>query len=123
MHTISEEAKKMQVTQLLASVAFREQDPLATPLFIDHVGLTGRIIRFALRAGQSIKEHQAPHSPVYIVVLKGHGYFAGANGREQLCGPETLLVFDTGETHAIRADKEDLVFVTFLHGVPEEITR
>jgi hypothetical protein len=57
------------------------------------------------------------------VVVQGHGYFAGADGKEQLCGPETLLVFDTGEAHAIRADKEDLVFIAFLHGVPEEITR
>jgi quercetin dioxygenase-like cupin family protein len=113
----------MKVTPLLANLAFRDQDPLATPLFVDHIGLTGRIIRFALRPGQAIKEHHAPHSPVYLVVVQGHGYFAGADGKEQLCGPETLLVFDTGEAHTIRAEKEDLVFIAFLHGVPEEITR
>jgi quercetin dioxygenase-like cupin family protein len=108
---------------LLGDLAFRDADPLAQPLFVDHIGHTGRIIRFSLRPGQMIKEHHAPHSPVYITVLKGRGYFSGTDGKEQLFGPETLLVFDTGETHAIRADKEDLVFVAFLHGVPEELTR
>jgi len=108
---------------LLDDLRFRDTDPLAQPIFVDHVGLTGRIIRFSLRPGQVIREHNAPHSPVYIVVLKGRGYFSGVDGKEKPFGPETLLVFDAGERHAIRADKEDLVFVTFLHGVPEEITR
>ncbi len=113
----------MKPIQLLGDVAFRDGDPLGQPLFVDHIGLTGRIIRFSLRAGQVMRQHHAPHSPVYIVVLSGHGYFTGGDGAEQLFGPQTLLIFDVGETHGVRADKEDLVFVTFLHGVPEEITR
>lgn len=112
----------MKPFQLLEGVTFRDDDPLGIPLFVDHEGLTGRIIRFSLRPGQVMREHHAPSSPVYIVVLEGHGYFTGGEGEELLCGPETLLVFDVGETHGVRADKEDLVFVTFLHGVPEEIT-
>lgn len=113
----------MKSIPLLGDLAFRDDDPLAQPLFVDHIGHTGRIIRFSLRPGQMIKEHSAPHSPVYIIILKGCGYFSGSDGNEHQFGPEALLVFDTGETHAIRADNEDLVFVAFLHGVPEELTR
>ena len=55
---------------------------------------------------------------VYIVVLKGVGVFSGGDNREQRSGPGTLLVFSVGEAHAIRAEDEELVFVTFLHGAP-----
>lgn len=112
----------MKTIPLLDGVTYREGDPLGQPLYIDHAALTGRILRFSMRPGQVMRQHHAPHSPVYIVVLAGHGFFSGGDGKEQLCGPNTLLVFDVGETHGVRADKEDLVFVTFLHGVPEDIT-
>lgn len=59
-----------------------------------------------------------PNSPVYIVILKGNGIFSGGENREQHFGPGTLLVFDTSEMHAVRAEGEELVFVTFLHGAP-----
>lgn len=65
-----------------------------------------------------VREHQAPHSPVYIVVLKGQGMFTGPNGEEQQLGPNALIIFEAGENHTIRALDEDLVFVTFLHGAP-----
>lgn len=95
---------------------FHENDPYAEPLFIDE---NGRALRFTLKPGQSVREHTAPHSPVYIVILKGIGLFSGADGQEQHFGPGTLLILDTGEPHAIRAEAEELVFVAFLHGVPE----
>ncbi len=44
--------------------------------------------------------------------------FAGRDGKEQEFGPNSLLVFDTGEKHSVRALDEDLVFVGFLHGAP-----
>ena len=97
------------------NVVFHDKDPYAEPLFVDK---TGRILRFALKDGQTVREHTAPHSPVYIVVLKGRGFFSGAGDREKLCGPGTLLVFDAGEPHAIRAESEDLTFVAFLQGAP-----
>lgn len=94
---------------------FHDRDPYAEPLF---VGESGRILRFALKPGQSVREHTAPHSPVYIVVLKGTGLFSGSDAQEQSFGPGTLLVFDIGEPHAVRALDEEVVFVAFLHGVP-----
>jgi quercetin dioxygenase-like cupin family protein len=97
---------------------FNDTNPYAEPLF---VAKDGRILRFSLKPGQSVREHTAPHSPVYIVVLKGYGLFSGGDTAEQSFGPGTLLVFDVGEAHAIRAVDEELVFVAFLHGVPEEL--
>jgi hypothetical protein len=53
------------------------------------------------------------------MVLQGIGLFPGSDNQEQRFGPGTLLIFDTDEPHAVRADQEELVFVAFLHGVPE----
>lgn len=105
----------MKTEALMENWEFKEEDPYAEPLF---VASDGRILRFALRPGQSIREHHAPHSPVYIVILKGQGMFAGADGREQKLGPNTLIIFNAKEDHSIRALEEDLVFVTFMHGAP-----
>ncbi|MBE2224569.1 MAG: cupin domain-containing protein, partial [Anaerolineae bacterium] len=97
------------------NITFHDNDPYAEPLFVDE---TGRVLRFALKPGQIVREHTAPHSPVYIVVLQGSGLFSGGDNQEERFGPGTLLIFDTGEVHAIRAEAEELVFVAFLHGVP-----
>ena len=105
----------MQATQLLENVQFHDKDPYAEPLLVNE---TGRILRFSLKPGQSVREHNAPHSPVYVVVLKGHGRFTGGSGPEQAFGPNTLLTFAAGEPHAMRALDEELVFLAFLHGAP-----
>ena len=97
------------------NLVFHERDLYAEPLFVDK---TSRILRFALKPGQSVREHMAPHSPVTIVVLKGSGLFSGGENQEQRVGPGTLLVFNAGETHAILAEGEELVFVVFLQGAP-----
>jgi quercetin dioxygenase-like cupin family protein len=105
----------MNATQLLDKLVFHDKDPYAEPVPVDEMG---RILRFTLRPGQSVREHNAPHSPVYLVVLKGHGLFSAGNGPEEKFGPDTLLTFAAGEEHAVRALDEDLVFVAFLHGAP-----
>jgi quercetin dioxygenase-like cupin family protein len=105
----------MKVIQLLEKLEFHDKDPYAEPLLVNE---TGRILRFTLRPGQSVKEHMAPHSPVYLVVLNGHGMFAGGEGVEDKYGPHVLLTFEPGELHQIRALDEDLVFIAFLHEAP-----
>jgi quercetin dioxygenase-like cupin family protein len=105
----------MKTMQLLERPEFHDKNPYAQPLWVAE---DGRILRFALRPGQSVREHSAPHSPVYIVVLKGEGMFAGADGQEQQFGPNALLIFNAGEEHSVRALNEELVFVTFLHEAP-----
>jgi quercetin dioxygenase-like cupin family protein len=105
----------MKSVQLLEELKFHDKDPYAEPLFVAE---DGRILRFALRPGQIVREHTAPHSPVYIVVLKGHGMFVSADGKEQPFGPNALLIYEAGEYHSARALDEDLVFVAFLHEAP-----
>lgn len=106
----------MKTMHLFDELKFRDKDPYAEPLLVDQ---HGRILRFTLRPGQAIKEHNAPKSPFYVVVLRGRGLFAGGDGQEREVGPHALLVFDPGENHIIRAMDEELVFVGFLHGVEE----
>ena len=105
----------MRTTQLLEALEFHEPAPYAQPLYVDE---HGRVLRFTLKPGQSISEHDAPHSPFYVVVLKGRGAFAGDDGKDQQFGPNALLIFDPGECHTVRALDQELVFVGFLHGVP-----
>lgn len=93
---------------------FHPKGPHAEPL---HVDRNGRVILFTLEPGQSIREHNAPSTPFYAVVLSGQGVFAGGDGVEQTVGPNTLLVFDPAEQHTIRA-LDKLVFIGFLHGAP-----
>ena len=105
----------MKAIQLFDHVRFNESNPHSEPL---HVDANGRALLFALRPGQTVREHNAPHSPVNIVVLKGHGFFAGGDKKESLLGPNTLLLIAPGESHTIRAVDEDLVFLLILHGAP-----
>lgn len=104
----------MRTTDLLANLEFHDDHPYAQPLYVDE---NGRVIRFMLKPGQSITEHKAPSSPFYVVVIQGRGLFAGTDGREREFGPNSILIFDKGETHAVRALDEPLIFVGFLHGV------
>ena len=106
----------MKSMQLLAQLEFHDTNPYAEPLYVDE---NIRVLRFTLKANQSIVEHNAPHSPFNVVVLKGRGMFAGSDGKEQLLGPNSLLTFDPGENHTIKALDEPLVFVGFLHGAPK----
>jgi quercetin dioxygenase-like cupin family protein len=77
----------------------------------------GQSFFFTLKPDQTIREHNAPSSPFFVVILKGKGIFAGGDGVGHTCEPNTLLMFDAGEQHTIRS-VEELVFVGFLHGAP-----
>jgi quercetin dioxygenase-like cupin family protein len=104
----------MKTTNLLENLKFGDKDPHAEPI---HSDTKGRALLFSLKPGQSIREHNAPSSPFFVVVIRGRGVFAGGDDIEHTCGPNTLLVFDPGENHFIRAI-EELVFIGILHGVP-----
>lgn len=104
----------MNAKQLLTDLEFHDSVPFAQPLLVDQ---QGRIIRWMLKPGQQIAAHQVPDSPFYVVVLKGRGMFAGADGQEQEYGPQALLIFEQGEAHTVRALDEELIFVSFLQGV------
>jgi quercetin dioxygenase-like cupin family protein len=104
----------MKSTNLLENWKFSDKGPHAEPLYADQ---NGRVILFTLKPDQSIREHNAPSSPFYVIILSGRGVFTGGDGKEQTFGPNTLLMFDQSENHSIRA-LEELVFVGFLHGAP-----
>lgn len=104
----------MKSKQLLEALAFHDAVPFAQPLLVDQ---HSRILRWMLKPGQQIAEHKVPDSPFYVVVLKGRGIFAGQDGKEQEYGPHSLLIFEQGETHMVRALDEELIFVSFLQGV------
>ncbi len=105
----------MRSTALLKDFEFHEARPNAQALYVDQ---HGRVIRFTLKPGQSIKAHRVPDSPFYVIVLKGHGRLTGSEGVERRFGPNDLVLFDPAEEHSIAADDEELVFVGFLQGVP-----
>lgn len=104
----------MKIINLLENWDFNDKGSHAEPL---HVDKNGRAILFTLLPEQTIREHNAPSSPFYVVILSGKGIFSGGDGVEQTVGPSTLLVFDPAEMHFIRA-LDELVFVGFLHGAP-----
>src|SRR5512135_1352318 len=104
----------MESVQLLENLVFQDKSPLAQPL---HVDPNGRAILFTLKPGQSIREHNVPSSPFFVVILKGRGVFTGLDGKEKTYGPDTLLIFDPAEVHSVRA-LDELAFVGFLHGAP-----
>jgi len=106
----------MKTMQLLDSLEFHNEHPYAQPLFVAE---NGRVLRFMLKPGQNIEEHNVPGSPFFIVVLKGEGMFAGDDEKEQQFGPNSLLIFDPREGHSVRALDEELIFVGFLHGIPD----
>ena len=105
----------MKLIHLYENWVFHDDNAYAEPLLVDE---EKRVLRFALQPGQIVKEHVAPSSPVHIVVLQGKGIFTDAQGQEHEHGEGTLLIFDAGEKHSIRALEERLVFVAILHGVP-----
>lgn len=104
----------MKSKQLLETLEFHEAEPFAQPLLVDQYS---RIIRWMLKPGQIIAEHNVPDMPFYVVVLKGYGLFAGGDRQEQAYGPGSLLILDPGELHTVRALDEELVFVSLMQAV------
>jgi len=108
----------MKSLALLNDLVFQDGNANAQPILVD---AHSRIIRFTLKPGQKVKEHQSPNSPLYIVVIEGKGFFTGGNGKAAEFGPNSLLIFDKAESHSIEALDENLVFIAFLREFSKEI--
>ena len=105
----------MQSFQLLDAAEFRDVGAgSAKALYADDAS---RTLLFALRNGQSIKEHHA-NTPLHIVVVSGRGLFTAGDGTEVRAEPHTLLLLAPGEDISATADEGELVFVAILHGAP-----
>lgn len=109
----------MKTTRLLEGLVFDDKNPHAAALYVTKYG---RAIRWTLEPQQSIKTHEVPQSPFFVVILQGQGWFSGAEVKEERVGPNTLLVFEPGEAHNLRAEGERLVFVGFLQGAPGNVS-
>ena len=104
----------MKSLNLFENWKFDDKGPHAEPL---HVYRNGRAILFTLQPEQTIRAHNVPSSPFFVIILEGQGIFTGGDGVERVVGSNCLLVFESGEQHSVRA-LENLVFVGFLHGAP-----
>src|SRR5688500_9683793 len=104
----------MKFINLFENWEFDDKGPHADPL---HVNKNGRVILFTLKPGQAVREHNAPSSPFYVIILGGRGIFTGGDGVERVVGSNTLLEFEPGEQHSVHA-LDNLVFIGFLYGVP-----
>ncbi len=109
----------MKAMNLLENLEFHNRNPYAEPLYVEK---EGRVLRFTLKPGESVREHQGHDSPFYVVVLKGTGIFAGGDGEERKFGPDSLVIFGAHESHHVRAEGEELVFVGFLHGAEGNVS-
>jgi quercetin dioxygenase-like cupin family protein len=104
----------MHSFDLTDHVEYDDRHAHAEPIYVDK---HGRAILFTLAPGQAIDEHQAPSSPFYVIILSGQGAFTGGDGTRKVAGPNTLLIFDPGESHSVQALGENLAFIGFLRGV------
>lgn len=84
-----------------------------------YVSETGRALRWTLLPGQEIAPSRTPHSPAFVTVLQGTGIFYHENGSEIKLGPNSMVVFEPGELHSVRAE-EELVCIAVLHAAPKQ---
>lgn len=107
----------MEYVKLLDNIKYNDTHPIAQSI---HADKNGRILQFALKPGQELKEHSSPSSPVYIVVLKGEGMFKSGDGSDRIAGPGSMVIYDVDEKHSVKAGEDELVFVAILHGAPRK---
>lgn len=105
----------MKTFDLFENLEFTERNAHAESL---HSNEEGRALRYAFLPEQRIEPHEAPHSPVHIIILQGRGMFAGAGGIERECSQGMMVAFDAGETHTVRALDEKLVYVAIYNENP-----
>ena len=108
----------MKSMNLLESIEFNDEQAHAQPILADE---NNRILRFALKPGQLLKEHRAPSSAVRIIVLEGKGIFKGENEASVTCGANSIIVFEPNELHSVQAMDENLIFVAILQNTQENI--
>lgn len=106
----------MRYIALLDQLEFNEDRAHSEPLFVDQ---HARILRFTLKPGQVIAEHNAPSSPFYVVGLAGRGEFTDGGGDRHPVHPNDLLIFDVAEKHSVAAGDEEFVFLGILLSAPQ----
>jgi quercetin dioxygenase-like cupin family protein len=105
----------MNSFDLMKDIEFKTGHPVAESVLADK---DTRLVRFSLLPGQSIKEHRAPSSPVYIIILEGKGLFSDGHDGMKEFGKNACIKYERGEKHSIETADENLVFVALLKGSP-----
>lgn len=105
----------MRKTELLERLVFHDNKPYSEPLFVDE---HARLLRFTLKPGQKIEEHNAPSSAFYAIILRGEGIFTDGQGTAHPVKPNDLLIFDVAENHSVRAGDTEFVFLGILQSAP-----
>jgi quercetin dioxygenase-like cupin family protein len=105
----------MRTFDLFEGIEFNETNAHAVSL---HCNDEGRELRFAFLPGQRLEPHDAPHSPVHLIILQGRGIFAGADGVEHECSEGMMIVFDAGEMHTVRAVDKKLMYIAIYKEAP-----
>lgn len=103
----------MHSFDIMKDVEFKTEHPVAETILADK---DTRLIRFSMLPGQVIKEHSAPSSPVYIVVLEGRGEFSDGEGGSKELGPNSCIKYELGEKHPVQVTDEKLVLITLTIG-------
>ena len=106
----------LRKTALLENLVFHEKKANSEPLLVDE---HARLLRFTLKPGQSIDEHNAPGSAFYAIILRGEGVFTDGRGNAHAVKPADLLVFDVAENHSVQAGNADFVFLGILQSAPQ----
>lgn len=104
----------MQVIDMMDGLEWHDSGSAGRAEALQYDRKGRRALRWTLRAGQEVKEFTTEQTPIHVVVLLGEGVFTGGDGQEQRLGPNSLIVFDVGESHSARALR-NLVFIAFLH--------
>ena len=105
----------MRKTELLENLIFHDNKPYSEPLFVDE---RARLLRFTMKPGQTISEHNAPSSAFYAIILRGEGTFSDGQGASHPVKPNDLLVFDVAENHSVQAGDTEFVFLGILQSAP-----
>lgn len=107
----------MEHVNLMEGIKFNDDHPIAQSI---HADKNGRLLQFALKPGQELKEHSNSTSPVYLLILKGEGVFRGEGDTQTVGGPGSIIIYDVNEKHSVKAGDQELVFVAILHGSPRK---
>ncbi len=90
-----------------AAVAANPNKPATAVI---HDSSDARLVVFRIRPGQQVPPHHNA-STVMIQVLEGSGTISGAHGVERACAKGDIVIYEPGEQHGMKADKEEFLLL------------
>lgn len=93
-----------------ASAVSNTPDRPAAALLHDHDD--GRLLVFRIEPGQQVPVHTSVSS-VFLTVISGRGLVSGADGEREV-GPGSVVSYEPGEPHGMRAAGEIFVLAALI---------